>query len=155
MWHIYSLSPFKHLLQAQKAAEGEKHQIKSSIIFTLASQSLKTSFYKGASLKKYSNQSVESQDFSPLKAGIFCLAVGHVVKALVIGSGCPGLGSNPMCHAAFATNKTAPAGRNSRIFSSCDRKRIRCEFNCLRIKSIHTKVAKSGVLLTLSLRFII
>lgn len=42
------------------------------------------------------------------QAGIFSLAVGvgHVVKARVIGSACPGFSSNSVRHAAFATNKT-------------------------------------------------
>lgn len=79
---------------------------------------LKVRFYKATCLEII--EITASQDFSPLKAGIFSLAVGvgHVVTAWVIGSGCLGFGSNPVCHAAFATNKTAPAGRNICMFSS-------------------------------------
>ena len=44
------------------------------------------------------------------------VCAGHVVKARVIGSACPGLGSDSVRHAAFATNKTVEADRN---ISSC------------------------------------
>lgn len=54
------------------------------------------------------------------QAGMFSPAacVGHVVKAWVIGSACPGLSSNPVRHAAFATNKTVEADRNTCRLSS-------------------------------------
>lgn len=62
--------------------------------------------------------------FSLPKPGIFSVAVGvgHVVKDGVIGSACPGLGSNSVRHAAFATNKTAQADGNNYMFSSCNGK---------------------------------
>lgn len=57
------------------------------------------------------------------------VGVGHVVKAPVIGSACPGLGSDLVRHAAFATNKTVEADRN--IFS-CGKVmgEFSCEFRC-------------------------
>lgn len=55
--------------------------------------------------------------------------VGHVVKARVIGSACPGLGSNSVRHAAFATNKTVEADRNiCMLSSSCGK--VRSDFSC-------------------------
>lgn len=58
------------------------------------------------SSENYSYNSQWTQGFS-FWTGIFSLdvGVGHVVKAQVIGSACPGLGSNVVRHAAFATIK--------------------------------------------------
>lgn len=74
----------------------------------------------GSQSENYSHHSrcmVRFFPFSP-KPGIFSLAagVGHVVKARVIGSACPGLGSDSMRHAA-AANEAAPADRNICMFS--------------------------------------
>lgn len=75
-------------------------------------------FYEGAGPEMMATATSEKQRFYPRKAGR-SVGVGRV-KALVIGSGCPGPGSDPVCHAAFATNETAD--RNSCMSPSCGRK---------------------------------